>query len=91
MIREEVWQKLVDEGKVLNHQKVSVAKYVQTLCKAMAAADKTVQGHLKTPLHSSSKKYVQLTAYVRQKIKGIDASFTESEQSMISKFSPEDE
>ena len=57
----------------------------------MAAADKTLQSHLKTPLHSSSKKYAQLTAYVRQKVKGIDASFTESDQSMISKFEPDDE
>ena len=75
----------------MNRDTKSVAKYVTTLCKAMASADKTLQGHLKTPLHSSSKKYVALTSYVRQKIKGIDASFTESEQSMISKFSPEDE
>ena len=61
------------------------------LCKAMAAADKTLQNHLKTPLHSSSKKYVALNSYIRNKVKGVDASFTESDQSMISRFEPDDE
>ena len=79
MIRDDAWQKLVDEGKVSNREKVSISKYVQHLCKAMAAADKGLQAHLKTPLHSSSKKYHALTSFVRQKIKGHDVSFTESE------------
>ena len=88
MIRETAWHSLVDDGKVMvqSPQKPSVAKYVQLLCKAMAAEDSALQGNLKTKLHSSSKKYGQLTAYVRYKCKGVDESFTESEQSGVSKF-----
>ena len=82
LIREEAWLKLVEEGKVSNHEKVSVAKSLQILCAAMAEADRGMRTNLRTPLHSSSKKYSQLAAYIRTKLKGFDMSFTESEQSM---------
>ena len=48
----------------------------------MSEADRGMRSNLRTPLHSSSKKYTQLTAFIRTKLKGFDVSFTESEQSM---------
>ena len=64
---------------------------MKALTKAMGEADNDLKWNFKTPLHSSSKKYRQLTSYVHHKCKKLDISMSDSNLSLVSKFTPEDE